>query len=170
MAAVSSGWRRELDLTANAEPAHEALDCVGAITTKEVIGGEVPVFDASFEHVVGRWAWRRRRHRKRKGPRTVAQTGKVLDVLHRPGKVHDSNGASAFIFACLSEIRQLLPRVILKVRMDCALFSDEIVSTLETPPDRHRILRRAYDALDVLSGNGDIPSRGTSPLWQQRRC
>ena len=38
MASVSSDWRREVDLTVNVEPAHEALDGVGAITTREVIG------------------------------------------------------------------------------------------------------------------------------------
>jgi hypothetical protein len=81
-------------------------------------------------------------NRKKKGQRsyyplfcTVAQTGQVLDVWHRPGNVHDSNGARAFILACLNEIRQILPRVILEVRMDCAFFSEEIV--------------RALDALDI---------------------
>jgi len=43
-------------------------------------------------------------NRKKKGQRsyyplfcTVAQTGQVLDVLHRSGNVHDSHGAQAFI-------------------------------------------------------------------------
>ena len=77
-------------------------------------------------------------NRKKKGQRsyyplfcTVAQTGQVLDVWHRPGNVHDSNGARAFILACIGEIRQILPRVILEVRMDCAFFSDEIVRALD---------------------------------------
>lgn len=77
-------------------------------------------------------------NRKKKGQRsyyplfcTVAQTGQVLDVWHRPGNVHDSNGARRFILRCLGEIRQILPRVILEVRMDCAFFSDEIISVLE---------------------------------------
>ena len=59
-------------------------------------------------------------NRKKKGQRsyyplfcTVAQTGPVLDVWHRPGNVHDSNGARACILACLREIRQIQPRVIL---------------------------------------------------------
>ncbi len=60
-----------------------------------------------------------------------AQTGQVLDVWHCPGNVHDSNGARVFILACLNEIRQILPKVILKVRMDSAFFSDEIVSALD---------------------------------------
>lgn len=77
-------------------------------------------------------------NRKKKGQRsyyplfcTVAQTGQVLDVWHRPGNVHDSNGARAFILACLNEIRQILPKVILEVRMDCAFFSEEIVRALD---------------------------------------
>jgi hypothetical protein len=77
-------------------------------------------------------------NRKKKGQRsyyplfcTVAQTGQVLDVWHRPGNVHDSNGARNFIVQCLGEIRQILPGTILEVRMDSAFFSDEIVSALD---------------------------------------
>lgn len=77
-------------------------------------------------------------NRKKKGQRsyyplfcTVAQTGQVLDVWHRPGNVHDSNGARRFIVNCLSEIRHILPAAILEVRMDCAFFSDEIVRVLD---------------------------------------
>lgn len=40
---------------------------------------------------------------------TVAQTGQVLDVWHRPGNVHDSSGARAFMLTCIREIRQILP-------------------------------------------------------------
>jgi Transposase DDE domain group 1 len=77
-------------------------------------------------------------NKKKKGQRsyypllcTVAQTGQVLDVYHRPGNVHDSNGARAFVTRCLGEIRQILPHAILEVRMDSAFFSDEIVQRLE---------------------------------------
>jgi hypothetical protein len=78
-------------------------------------------------------------NRKKKGQRsyyplfcTVAQTGQVLDVWHRPGNVHDSNGAKAFILACLREIRAILPHCLIEARMDSAFFSDEIVSMLDT--------------------------------------
>lgn len=77
-------------------------------------------------------------NRKKKGARsyyplfcTVAQTGQVLDVWHRPGNVHDSNGAQAFILACIREIRAILPRAALEVRMDSAFFSDAIVGLLD---------------------------------------
>ena len=47
-------------------------------------------------------------NRKKKGQRsyyplfcTVAQTGQVFDVLHRPGNVHDSNGAWALTYSIM---------------------------------------------------------------------
>jgi len=76
-------------------------------------------------------------NKKKKGERsyyplfcTLAQTGQVVDVLHRSGNVHDSNGAKAFILACIREVRAVLPHVRIEVRMDAAFFSDEIVSEL----------------------------------------
>ncbi len=78
-------------------------------------------------------------NRKKKGQRsyyplfcTIAQTGQVLDVWHRPGNVHDSNGAKAFILACVREIQAILPHCIIEARMDSAFFSDDIVSMLDT--------------------------------------
>lgn len=77
-------------------------------------------------------------NRKKKGSRsyyplfcTVAQTGQVLDVWHRPGNVHDSNGAKAFILACMREIKAILPRATIEARMDSAFFNDDIVSMLD---------------------------------------
>ncbi len=78
-------------------------------------------------------------NKKRKGARsyhplfcTGAQTGQVFDVLHRLGNVHDSNGAAAFVRDCVAAIRRDLPGVIIEVRMDSAVFSDELVETLTT--------------------------------------
>jgi hypothetical protein len=62
---------------------------------------------------------------------TVAQTGQVFDLLHRPGNVHDSNGAEAFIAACVEGVQQALPGVQVEVRMDSAFFSDAILSRLD---------------------------------------
>jgi len=77
-------------------------------------------------------------NRKKKGQRsyyplfcTIAQTGQVLDVWHRPGNVHDSNGAQAFIEDCIDTIRAALPGCIIEIRMDGAFFSDAVVSMLE---------------------------------------
>jgi hypothetical protein len=61
---------------------------------------------------------------------TVAQTGQVFDLLHRPGNVHDSRGAKEFIVACIETIRAVLPGIVLEVRLDSAFFSDESVRTL----------------------------------------
>jgi hypothetical protein len=76
-------------------------------------------------------------NRKKKGQRsyypllcTVAQTGQVLDVLHRPGNVHDSRGAKDFMRRCILRIRKALPKAILEVRIDGAFFSEEIVDLL----------------------------------------
>jgi hypothetical protein len=78
-------------------------------------------------------------NRKKKGQRsyyplfcTIAQTGQVLDVWHRPGNVHDSNGAKAFILACVREIKASMPRCVIEARMDSAFFSDDIVRMLDT--------------------------------------
>ena len=75
---------------------------------------------------------------KKKGARsyyplfcTIAQTGQVLDFLHRSGNVHDSHGARDFILACLQLVRQALPEVVIEIRMDSAFFSDEIVMALD---------------------------------------
>ena len=77
-------------------------------------------------------------NKKKKGARsyyplfcTVAQTGQVLNFLHRSGNVHDSNGAQAFILSCVEQVRSVLPGVIIEVRMDSAFFSDEIVTALD---------------------------------------
>lgn len=77
-------------------------------------------------------------NRKKKGARsyyplfcTIAQTGQVFDVYHRPGNVHDSHGAKAFLLDCIGILRQELPWVKIEVRMDSAFFSDEIVTLLD---------------------------------------
>lgn len=109
-------------------------------------------------------------NKKKKGERsyyplfcTVAQTGQVLDVHHRPGNVHDFNGAEAFISQCFEAIRAARPRAVLESRMDSAFFSDAIVAmldkanvefTLSVPFERFAVLkavveqRRRWQRLD----------------------
>jgi hypothetical protein len=77
-------------------------------------------------------------NKKKKGARSyyplfcsIAQTGQVLDFLHRSGNVHDSNGARTFILDCIQAVRDALPHVAIEVRMDSAFFSDEIISALD---------------------------------------
>lgn len=74
---------------------------------------------------------------KKKGARsyypllcTIAQTGQVFSMLHRAGNVHDSNGAKAFILACLREIRTACPEATIEVRMDGAFFDQKIIEAL----------------------------------------
>lgn len=77
-------------------------------------------------------------NKKKKGARSyyplfcsIAQTSQVLDFLHRPGNVHDSNGARAFILACVLAVRKALPHAVIEVRMDSAFFSDQIITALD---------------------------------------
>jgi hypothetical protein len=76
-------------------------------------------------------------NKKKKGQRsyyplfcTVAQTGQFFDMLHRPGNVHDSNGADEFIDACLMKAKQCLPGVVIETRMDSAFFSENQLENL----------------------------------------
>ncbi|TNG02668.1 MAG: IS1380 family transposase [Gammaproteobacteria bacterium] len=77
-------------------------------------------------------------NKKKKGARsyyplfcTVAQTGQVLDVYHRPGNVHDSNGAKAFISQSIDAVRAASPGVRLETRKDSAFFNEDVVDTLD---------------------------------------
>jgi hypothetical protein len=63
---------------------------------------------------------------------TVAQTGQFFDLHHRPGNVHDSNGAQRFMFNCLAEAKVQLPGTVLESRMDSAFFSQNIMSTFNS--------------------------------------
>ncbi len=63
---------------------------------------------------------------------TVAQTGQFFDLHHRPGNVHDSNGAQQFMFNCLSEAKVHLPGTVLESRMDSAFFSQNILTTFNS--------------------------------------
>jgi hypothetical protein len=127
-------------------------------------------------------------NRKKKGQRsyyplfcTVAQTGQVLDVWHRPGNVHDSNGAQAFILACVQEIRAISPRCVIEARMDSAFFSDDIVSmldsqgvqfTISVPFERFAVLKAMVENRKRwrrLSGQWSFFETNWKPLsWSDR--
>ena len=51
---------------------------------------------------------------------TVAQTGQIYDVHHRPGNVRDSNGADQFMWDCFESARTALPNTRFESRMDAA--------------------------------------------------
>lgn len=62
---------------------------------------------------------------------TIAQTDQFFDVHHRPGNVHDSNGAPDFMCACFSQLGQRLPGVQLESRLDSAFFNEIVFLTME---------------------------------------
>ena len=78
-------------------------------------------------------------NRQKKGARsyyplfcTVAQTSQFLDIHHRPGNVHDSNGASEFMKACIDEVQQRLPNTAVEIRIDSAFFALELLEVLDS--------------------------------------
>lgn len=62
---------------------------------------------------------------------TVAQSGQVLDALHRAGNVHDSNGAVAFVEQCVKAVRLALPGARIEARMDSAFFGEGMIRKLD---------------------------------------
>jgi len=127
-------------------------------------------------------------NKKRKGARsyyplfcTIAQTAQVLDFLHRSGNVHDSQGAQAFILACIQAVREALPGVIIEVRMDSAFFSDAIVSalqaagiefTISVPFERFTELKGMIEERQrwqkISGGVSYFESRWKPKVWDQR--
>jgi hypothetical protein len=78
-------------------------------------------------------------NRKHKGARSyyplfcmIAQTGQILDFHHRPGNVHDSNGAPEFMEHCIGECEKAIPGVKLESRMDAAFFDERIIELFDS--------------------------------------
>ena len=76
-------------------------------------------------------------NKKKKGARsyyplfcTIAQTDQFLDMHHRAGNVHDSNGAPEFAKACVDKARSVLPGAVIEARFDSAFFSEEMLGGL----------------------------------------
>ena len=61
---------------------------------------------------------------------TIAQTGQFFDMHHRPGNVHDSNGAVKFMGNCFHQMRSQVPSTVLEARMDGAFFNQDIISLM----------------------------------------
>src|SRR6266478_1873536 len=62
----------------------------------------------------------------------LAQTGQILRLKNRPGNVHDSKGAEAFMRELIDELRARFGRsVILEFRMDAAFFQENILKLLD---------------------------------------
>jgi hypothetical protein len=63
---------------------------------------------------------------------TISQTSQFFDILHRPGNVHDSNGAEQFMLECFSIVKKELRGTILESRLDSAFFSRKIQGILDS--------------------------------------
>ena len=61
---------------------------------------------------------------------TVAETAQIFDLLHRPGNVHDSNGAFYFVSDAVLRAKKLHPALRLETRMDAAFFSEPLLDEL----------------------------------------
>ena len=99
---------------------------------------------------------------KKKGARsyynlfcTVAQTGQFLDVLHRPGNVHDSKGAHEFMMDNFDRVRGSFPHTVLESRMDSAFFSQKTLTlmdlygvecTVSVPFERFPVLKQMIES------------------------
>ncbi len=62
---------------------------------------------------------------------TVAQTGQFFDIYHRPGNVHDSNGAAQFMLNCFMDAKAGLKNTIFESRVDSAFFNQDVFSSFD---------------------------------------
>jgi hypothetical protein len=85
-------------------------------------------------------------NKKRKGARsyyplfcTLSQLGMFVDMLHRAGNVHDSNGSLEFVEQCIGRAHGYLPRAVLEARFDSAFFQEDLLSLLEGLPVEYAV-------------------------------
>lgn len=116
------------------------------------------------------WAFRGFNPHHRKNPSYypilahLAQTGHILRVKNRPGNVHDSKGALAFLRDLIDDVRIRLGRTLpLEFRMDGAFFQRNIIELLER--------RRAEYAIKVpfFKWLGLVPVIRERQRWQALR-
>jgi hypothetical protein len=125
-------------------------------------------------------------YNKKKGMRsyyplfcTVAQSGQILQALHRSGNVHDSRGAMAFVCECVGLVRKALPFARIETRMDSAFFSDAMIGCLESlgveyaisvPFERFSQLKEKIEARTRWSAviGGNRPSDGFEQNWKPK--
>lgn len=128
---------------ADAKAVDHTRELVGDLTLERAVTESLPRVTLDFDGSV----LSTRRHaegsaigynNKRKGARsyyplfcTLSQLGMFVDVLHRAGNVHDSNGAPDFVTRCVERVRGSLPHAVLEARLDAAFFHDGLLSRLE---------------------------------------
>jgi len=62
---------------------------------------------------------------------TVSQTGQILDLHHRSGNVHDSNGAEEFALECIRRARAAVDNAVIESRFDSAFFQEPMLVKLD---------------------------------------
>jgi len=104
------------------------------------------------------WAFRGFNPHHRKDPSYypilahLAQTGQILRVKNRPGNVHDSKGAVAFVRDLIEDVRRRLGRSLpLEFRMDGAFFQREMIELLERKEARYAIKVPFFKWLGLLA-------------------
>lgn len=117
----------------NSQMVCEAIERQGLARLTVDIDGSVITTGATVS-----WAFRGFNPHHRKDPSYypilahLAQTGHILRVKNRPGNVHDSKGAVAFLRDLIEDLRARLPRHLpLEFRMDGAFFQREVIGLLE---------------------------------------
>jgi len=63
---------------------------------------------------------------------TIAQTSQILDMLHRPGNVHDSKGALEYIKSSILAVKSHCPEAVIESRTDSAFFNERIIDLYNT--------------------------------------
>jgi hypothetical protein len=125
----------------NSQIVYEAIEKQSLARLTFDIDGSVITTGASVA-----WAFRGFNPHHRKNPSYypilahLAQTGHILRVKNRPGNVHDSKGATAFIRELIDDVRARLGSSLpLEFRMDGAFFQREIIHLLERREARYAI-------------------------------
>lgn len=78
---------------------------------------------------------------------TCAQTGQVVDMLFRPGNVHDSNGAIQFIMNNIAGLKDLVRGLQIECRFDGAFFDQKLLGLLDALGVEFTIKRPVRTAL-----------------------
>lgn len=109
---------------------------------------------------------------------TVDVPGLFLDVLHRPGNVHDSNGAGPFMRSCLQAVQAALPGAQLASRMDAAFFDHELLAqfnelkvtfTCSVPFARFPALKACVEQCTIWQ-TAEGQSATSSTQWAYAEC
>lgn len=125
----------------NSQMVYEAIEKQSLARLTIDIDGSVITTGASVA-----WAFRGFNPHHRKAPSYypilahLAQTGHILRMKNRPGNVHDSRGAEAFIRELIDDVRMRLGSSLpLEFRMDGAFFHRDIINLLERRKARYAI-------------------------------